>query len=217
MFEFTLFKSMFFEMDKHKMDGVTETKDRQITSRRLEVSYESVPQITSITAQERILPYVDRYYFFVNDEALPAELSRPEVKQVIYEFYKDKFPQYLKEGTPEDMTDVNILECFNVFNMPDYRPKHAFPGLVTLKDLRDGNVHDEKPAFAFPGLELFSQESKDNLSRQGKPSYVAEFENYTSFDTKDTEKAREEVTGKLADMKKLFASELKALGVEEEG
>ena len=56
MYEFTLLKSMFFELDKYKIEGVTQTKEKQRTFRRLEVSYDSVPEITSITAEERILP-----------------------------------------------------------------------------------------------------------------------------------------------------------------
>ena len=88
MFEFTLFKSLYFEMDKHKIEGVVETKDGNKTNRRLEVAYPKVPEITSITIQERILPMVDRYFFFVNDEELPVELAKgPDARQVIYEFY----------------------------------------------------------------------------------------------------------------------------------
>ena len=125
MFEFSLLKSMFFEMDKYKMEGITQTKSGKNTRRRLEVHYPSAPDIFAIASEERILPYVDRYYLYINDEKVPADIKEPQVKQVIYEFYKEHFPQYLKEGLPDDMTDVNILECFEVFNMPDYRPKHA--------------------------------------------------------------------------------------------
>jgi hypothetical protein len=135
MYEFTLLKSMFFELDKYKIEGVTQTKEKQRTFRRLEVSYDSVPEITSITAEERILPYVDRYYLFINDERVDTDIRDPKVKQVIYEFYKQHHPEYLKENLPDDMTDVDILDCFEVFKMPDYRPKHAFPGLVTLEDI----------------------------------------------------------------------------------
>ena len=46
MYEFTLLKSMFFELDKYKIEGVTQTKEKQRTFRRLEVSYDSVPEIT---------------------------------------------------------------------------------------------------------------------------------------------------------------------------
>ena len=142
MYEFTLLKSMFFELDKYKIEGVTQTQEGQRTFHRLEVSYDSVPEVTSITAEERILPYVDRYYLFINDERVETDIRDPKVKQVIYEFYKQYHPEYLKEDLPDDMTDVDILECFDVFKMPDYRPEHAFPGLVTL----ESRTKPKKPA-----------------------------------------------------------------------
>ena len=203
MFEFSLLKSLFFEMDKYKMEGITQEKKGKSTYRTKEVHYANVPEITSITSEERILPYVDRYFFYVNEERMPADLKRPEVKQVIYEFYKEHFPEYLKDGIPEDLTDVNILDCFEVFNMPDYRPKHAFPGLVTLEDIRNGNVHDEdKPRFSFPGLELYAGR------KDGKPS-VADYEGYTAFHGD-----RESAQSKINEMKKQFASQLDGLDVD---
>ena len=203
MFEFSLLKSLFFEMDKYKMEGITQEKKGKSTYRTKEVHYANVPEITSITSEERILPYVDRYYFYVNEERMPADLKRPEVKQVIYKFYKEHFPEYLKDGIPEDLTDVNILDCFEVFNMPDYRPKHAFPGLVTLEDIRNGNVHDEdKPRFSFPGLELYAGR------KDGKPS-VADYEGYTAFHGD-----RESAQSKIDEMKKRFASQLDGLDVD---
>ena len=205
MFEFTLLKSMFFEMDKYKMDGITEEKIKQKTRRTKEVHYETVPSITSITAEERILPYVDRYYFYVNDERLPADIRLPEVKQVIYEFFKEHFPDYLKEGLPDVLTEENILECFDVGHMPDYRPKHAFPGLITMEDLKNGLVRDEdKPKFAFPGLELLGsrKEQEDDT-----PVY-AELGEYTAFDGD-----REGAKNKIEEMKKQFASQIDALNV----
>ena len=203
MFEFSLLKSLFFEMDKYKMEGITQTKKGKSTYRTKQVHYADAPQITSITSEERILPYLDRYYFYVNEERMPADLKRPEVKRVIYEFYKEHFPNYLKDGIPEDLTDVNILDCFEVFNMPDYRPKHAFPGLVTLKDIRNGNVHDEdKPRHSFPGLELFSGR------KDGKPS-VSDYEGYTAFDGD-----RESAQNKIDAMKKQFASQLEGVDVD---
>lgn len=203
MFEFSLLKSLFFEMDKYKMEGITQEKKGKSTYRTKEVHYANVPEITSITSEERILPYVDRYYFYVNEERMPADLKRPEVKQVIYEFYKEHFPEYLKDGIPKDLTDINILDCFEVFNMPDYRPKHAFPGLVTLEDIRNGNVHDEdKPRFSFPGLELYAGR------KDGKPS-VADYEGYTAFHGD-----RESAQSKINEMKKQFASQLDGLDVD---
>lgn len=208
MFEFTLYKSLFFEMDKYKMNGVTETKVKQITRRTKEVRYEKAPSIKTITAEERILPYVDRYYFYVNDERLPADIRAFEVKQVIYEFYREHFPSYLKKGLPEDMSQHNILECFEVFNMPDYQPKHAFPGLVTLEDIRNGRVHDEdKPKYAFPGLELLSGKKREKYG-EGSPAY-AELGGYTAF-----EGDREGAKSKIEELKKQFASELASLNVD---
>ncbi|MBQ9157405.1 MAG: hypothetical protein IJ137_11570 [Eubacterium sp.] len=196
-------------MDKYKMEGITEEKIKQRTLRTKEVHYENAPSITSITAEERILPYVDRYYFFVNGERVPADISQPEVKQVIYEFYKEHFPGYLKEGLPEILTEEdNILDCFEVFNMPDYRPKHAFPGLITLEDLRNGLIHDEdKPKYAFPGLELLGARKKMDEEGAGKPAY-ADLGGYTAFDGD-----REGAKNKIEEMKKQFASQIEALNV----
>ena len=165
MYEFTLLKSMFFELDKYKIEGVTQTQEGQRTFHRLEVSYDSVSGVTSIAAEERILPYVDRYYLFINDERVETDIRDPKVKQVIYEFYKQYHPEYLKEDLPDDMTDVDILECFDVFKMPDYRPEHAFPG-----------------------LELYS---KGDASDEDKPM-VASFKGYTSFDG-DREQAKDKI------------------------
>lgn len=206
MFEFTLLKSLFFELDRHKMEGVVQTKEKQITRRRLEVHYDSVPEVTSFTAEERILPYVDRYYFYINDEPIPAELKEPAVKQVIYEFYKEHFPEYLKEGLSDDMSEQNILDCFEVFKMPDYRPKHAFPGIVTMEDIRNGNVHDDdKPQFSFPGLELY-QKRDENGEEQ---PMAASYEGYTAFDGD-----REGAQNKIDELKQQFASQLQDLDVE---
>ena len=179
MYEFTLLKSMFFELDKYKIEGVTQTKEKQRTFRRLEVSYDSVPEITSITAEERILPYVDRYYLFINDERVDTDIH------------------------------VDILDCFEVFKMPDYRPKHAFPGLVTLEDIRNGNIHDEdKPKFAFPGLELYS--NRDASEDEEEKPMVASYKGYTAFDGD-----REQAKDKIEQLKSQFASQIEALNVDE--
>ena len=158
---------------------------------------------------ERILPYVDRYYLFINDERVDTDIRDPKVKQVIYEFYKQHHPEYLKENLPDDMTDVDILDCFEVFKMPDYRPKHAFPGLVTLEDIRNGNIHDEdKPKFAFPGLELYS--NRDASEDEEEKPMVASYKGYTAFDGD-----REQAKDKIEQLKSQFASQIEALNVDE--
>ncbi|MDO5145604.1 MAG: hypothetical protein Q4D60_01230 [Eubacteriales bacterium] len=204
MFEFTLLKSLFFELDRHKMKGASQIKKKNSTYRRIEIHYDKAPGITSLTAEERILPYLDRYYLYVNDEKISADLGNLEVKQAIYEFYREHFPTYLKEDLPEDLTHVNLLDCFEVFHMPDYRPKHAFPGLITLEDLRNGNIHDEdKPRFSFPGLELLGGSGR----KPGVPA-AAEFEGYTAFDG-DRDSAR----NKIDEMKKKYAGQLESMNV----
>ncbi len=206
MFEFSLLKSLYYEMDKYEMDGVEETKEGNSTFRRIEVNYPATPGVSSITIEERILPMVDRYYLYINDEK--ADVKEGEAKQAVYEFYKDHFPQYLKEDLPELLGDIDILECFHVYKMPDYRPKHAFPGLVLLDEVRNGKVRPDERIVTFPGLEFIKKDD-------GKPT-VAGFEGYTAF-SENGEEARKEAQDKLEMMKKQFAAELDGLNVPEIG
>ena len=55
MYEFTLLKSMFFELDKYKIEGVTQTKEKQRTFRRLEVSYDIEENSCSTPAMRIVL------------------------------------------------------------------------------------------------------------------------------------------------------------------
>ncbi len=203
MIEHSLLQSIYCELDREKMDGATELKEKDKTFRRMEVHYESVPQITAFTAEERELPYLTRYYLYVNDEKRPANLKRPEVKQVIYEFYHDHFPNYLKPDLPEDLGEVDILDCFNVFAMPDYRPEHAFPGLITMEEVRSGRGQKDDRAATFPGLELFGSRRAD-----GVPA-AADFEGYTAFGGD-----RESAKNKLDEMKAEMAGELASYNVD---
>ena len=205
MFEFTLLKSLYFELDKYNMEGATEEKSGMSTFRSIDVNYANVPQITSITMEERILPMVDRYYIYLNHEERPRESTRePEVAQVIYEFYKDHFPSYLKADLPEILGDYSILDCFEVFNMPDYRPKHAFPGIVTLEDVKNGKVKLDERIATFPGLQMLKPDA-------GKPA-ISGYKGYVGFDA-DEETARDQAKNKLEDMKKTFAAELAGLDI----
>ena len=206
MFEFSLKKSLYFELDKYNMEGATEKKIDRRTIRRLEVSYPSCPEVTSITAEMRELPYLDRYYFYINDEREEADLKELPVKQVIYEFYREHFPTYLKKGIPEDMTDQDILECFEVFQMPDYRPKHAFPGLVTLEDIRAGNVRPDERKAAFPGLEFLTGRKRRDPD---KPA-ISEYEGYTELNG-DREKALKKIDA----LKAKFSKQMEAMKIDE--
>lgn len=205
MYEFSLLKSLYFEMDKYNMEGITEWKDGKRTFRKKEVSYPSVPEVTSITSEMRVLPYLDRYYIYINGEKTESSLHDPVVKQVIYEFYKDHFPQYLKKGLPDDLSGIKITDCFEVFAMPDYRPKYAYPGLITLEDLRAGRVHEEKPQFAWPGLELIANREQ----RDPDQPTISTFEGYEAFDG-DRDKAK----SSISDLKKKFAGQMKELNID---
>lgn len=205
MFEFSLLKSLFFELDKYEMEGASEEKEGMSTFRTIEVSYDSVPDITSITAEERILPMVDRYYVYVNKEEKPRDLKDAQVAQAVYEFYKEHFPSYLKADLPDILGDINILDCFEVYKMPDYRPKHAFPGLITLEDVRNGKIKMDERFATFPGI------SRVKPGEMGKPS-IADYKGYESFD-EDEEKAREQASSRLEEMKKSFASELASFDI----
>ncbi len=226
MFAFTLMKSLYFELDKYNIEGVDEWKEKDSTFRRLEVAYDKVPEITSITMELRILPYLDRYYMYVNDGKTEVNIREPQIKQVIYEFYKDHFPNYLKKDLPEDLSGISILDCFEVFNMPDYRPKYAYPGLVTLEDLRAGNVHDESPLHAYPGLEFVGKYKEEKIKQRpalgglaailanrtqrepGKPTW-SDFEGYEEFNG-DQNKA----ISKIEQLKAQYAPAIKGMGVD---
>ena len=68
-----------------------------------------MPEVTSITAEERILPYVDRYYLFINDERVETDIRDQKVKQVNYEFYKQYHQEYLKEDLPAAPPPADIF------------------------------------------------------------------------------------------------------------
>ena len=227
MYLFSLMKSLYFELDKYKMDDVDEWQEGKSTFRRKEVSYPNVPDIQSFTMELRILPYLDRYYMFVNDGRVEVNVRDAQIKQLIYEFYHEHFPDYLKEDIPDDLTGVDILDCFEVFKMPSYRPEYAFPGLVKLDDLRAGKVHDESPLHAYPGLDFVGKYKEEKIRQRpalggldmilanrrqrdpDKPTW-SDFEGYEEFGG-DQNKA----ISKIEQMKALYAPAMKGFNVDE--
>ncbi len=203
MFEFSLLKSLYFELDPDKIEGAESEQgdDKKATFRRLPVSYDCAPEVTAIVAEERRLPYLVRYYLHIerNGERELTELKDREAQKVVYAFYREHFPGYLKEGLPEDLGDMEVLDCFEVFNMPSYRPKYAYPGLMTLEDLRAGRVKDERPQFAFPGLELIAGRKR----RDPDQPAISEYDGYENFNG-DKNKAKD----KLESLKKRFSDQV---------
>ena len=156
-------KSLYFELDKYNMEGATEKKIDRRTIRRLEVSYPSCPEVTSITAEMRELPYLDRYYFYINDEREEADLKELPVKQVI-------------------------------------------PGLVTLEDIRAGNVRPDERKAAFPGLEFLTGRKRRDPD---KPA-ISEYEGYTELNGD-----REKSLKKIDALKAKFSKQMEAMKIDE--
>lgn len=204
MYEFSLLKSIYFELDPDEIEGVTVVKEKDTTFRTLQVSYDCAPEVTAITAEERKLPYLVRYYLYLHwgDERELMELKDRTAQKVVYAFYRDHKPQYLKEDLPEDLGSMQILDCFEVFKMPSYRPKYAYPGLVTLEDLRAGRVKDERPQYAYPGLELIANRKQ----RDPDQPTISDFDGYESFNGDKTKAGQ-----KLEVLKKRFAEQVKEM------
>ncbi len=162
MLKFTLMKNLYFELDPEKREGVVEKLDRDIRYRKLPLDLPELPDVHSITMQERYLPRSTMYYLYVNDERMPAEITETPVKELILAFYRKYEPDYLKEDIPEDLSNVNILDCFDVDRMPGYQKRFAYHEIQTLEDIRNGKVQDEhhgKPTF--PGLEFSKKYRRD--------------------------------------------------------
>lgn len=172
MFEFSLYKSIFYELDPMKMEGVDEKKSGKSTYRGIKVHFDSVPEVNYICAEEKECPMLTRYFFYLNDEDLPTSLAEPDTCQVILEFYRKYFPSYLKEDVPEDLrgTDVSILNCLEPFKMPTYRPDQAFPNLIMYDDIKSGKVRPDNRKVTFPGLEFFADRG---IGRPGTESFFA--------------------------------------------
>lgn len=158
MFEFTLMKNMFYELDPEKVEESVERRGGSGCSRTLSVDLPEAPEVKSVTMMERYVPYGALYHLFINDEEKYADIKEDRIKRIILAFYRDRKPSYLKEAYrqetfPENLEELNILDCFEVDKMPGYDRKYAYSDLLTLEDLRKGKTGDEhKPKTAFPGM-----------------------------------------------------------------
>ena len=93
---------------------------------------------------------------------MEGELTDPAVARWILEFYRENHKDYLKEEyreaeeTEEAARRIDILDCFEVFNIPSYR-KHKY-AYADMEFIRYEDVHnkeivreDDRQA-AFPGI-----------------------------------------------------------------
>ncbi|MBR5047929.1 MAG: hypothetical protein IKX76_06795 [Eubacterium sp.] len=160
----TLLQSLYFEISPEKIPEVIQTKAKDRFFHTLERSYPSVPEITAVTMEERYLPYSVLYYIFVHVHGvrMEGELTDPAVARWILEFYRENHKDYLKEEyreaeeTEEAARRIDILDCFEVFNIPSYR-KHKY-AYADMEFIRYEDVHnkeivreDDRQA-AFPGI-----------------------------------------------------------------
>ena len=166
MFQFTLMKNLYYELDPEKMKDSREVRDGDSRIRTMPLNMPDAPDFYSVTSLERFLPYSTMYFLYINDDKRAADLSDPRTKRFLLTFYRTYFPDYLKEEfrkeeasdsgsemTEDYLNKINILDCFDPDRMPGYENHFAYHEILTLKDLRAGKTGDEhKSKTAFPGM-----------------------------------------------------------------
>lgn len=195
MLEITLMKTLYNEMDPDKIAAVHEFDDeRHSKYRELFIDVPGFPDIkTMIMEMEYLSHNATMYYLHFNGNLEEkADIHTDAAKAVILTFFKTYQPSFFLEDLPEDISDISILDCFDVAKIPDYRPKYAFPGIVMLEDIKNGKVKLNDPAMpSFPGLRMFGE----NKKKDNRPAYVSNSEKFTQFngDNDDFQKKMDEL------------------------
>ena len=181
MLEITLMKSMYNEMDPDKIKEVEVlTNDNDAKYHKLNMSLPDYPQLQSITVEVQYKAYgIAMYYLHINDQLdVQEDIQTPMAKAAILHFFSTYQPDFIKPDLPADLSEVSILDCFEPDKIPDYRPKHAFPGLVLFEDIEKGNLKPTDSSMpTFPGLRMLNKDSEED----SRPAYIAKGENYTEF------------------------------------
>ena len=161
MLKFTLLKNLYYALDPEIMEGAQEKWSGDNRYRTLQPDLPDLPEITSMTVNERYLPYVTLYYLYLNGNRQPVDIDDPDVRIFLHAFYRRYFPEYLVENAPQDKETIartDILTILNPDKMPGYDNDYAMRELVTVKDLRNGKTGDEHIRKAtFPGLRFSSK------------------------------------------------------------
>ena len=195
MLEITLMKTLYHEMDEEKIKEIeTFTNDDASKFHKLSMKLPEYPELQSITVEVRYMAYgVAMYYLHINDNLeVDEDINQPMAKAAILNFFQNYCPSFVKPDLPEDLSEVSVLDCFDPDRMPDYRPKHAFPGLVLYEDMKKGKVKAQDGTIpSFPGIRMLNQEKKPD----DRPAYVSSKENYTEFngDQDEFQKKMEEL------------------------
>ena len=175
MIKQTLLKTLYFEISPEKIPEVTERKNKDRFFHTLGRSYPSVPEITAVTMEERYLPYSVLYYIFQDKDGVRTEgdLKDPALARWILEFFRENQKEFLKEeyreALPEEadgnatLRSFDILECFEVYNIPSYRKhKYAYADMefTRYEDVHNKEiVREDNRQGTFPGIE-FSKKYK---------------------------------------------------------
>ena len=157
MIKITLLKTLFYELDPEKIEIVELNHYKERIFHRIEKSFDSIPEIKSVTVEERYLPYSVLYYLTVNDEPEPVDLIG-DISLWILEFVKEYQPDFLRPDLQEYLNHnpLDILQCFNVGKIPAYRRRFAYSDLTmtTMEDIRNGNVKKDERRATFPGIQF---------------------------------------------------------------
>lgn len=188
MLEITLLKTLFHEMDPDKIPEVR-IYDNNDASKYHELAMElpDFPDMKALTVEARYGSHNSTMYYVHANGNLEIEedIHLPAIKAAIYHFFKTYKPDFFFDDLPEDISDFSILECFDVAKIPDYRPKYAFPGLVTMEDIKNGTAKvnpSNKPTF--PGLRMLMGGSSEEHD-DSKPAFVSNDQKLTEFEDKD--------------------------------
>ena len=161
MLKFTLMKQLYYALDPDDIPEVRERRASDIFHRILKVDHLGLEGIHEMEVQERYLPYSQLYRLYINDEKEEADIGEKRVKELVLAFFRFYHPDYLKEGLPEDVEGMNLLDCFDVDRMPGYHDrKYAYRDLITLEDIRKGVPDRGRQKHGFPGL-TFARKYQD--------------------------------------------------------
>ena len=201
MLEITLLKTLFHEMDPDKIQEVRiYDNDDASKYHELDLDVPEFPEMKTLTAEARYGSHNSTmYYVHANGNlAIDEDIHVPAVKAAIYHFFKTYQPDFFFDDLPEDISDLSILECFDVAKIPDYRPKYAFPGLVMMEDIKSGKAKGpdaNKPTF--PGLRMLMGGSSEEHD-DSKPAFVSNDQKLTEF------KDKEDFNAQMEALKKQF-------------
>ena len=169
MLEITLLKTLFHELSEDKIPEVR-TFDNNDASKyhELKLQVPGFPEMKTLTVEARYGSHNSTmYYVHANGNLeIDEDIHVPAIKAAIYTFFQTYKPEFFIDELPEDISDLSILECFDVAKIPDYRPKYAFPGLRMLMGGYSEEHDDSKPAFVSNDQQLTEFEDKEDFNQK---------------------------------------------------